>query len=553
MKKITIIASIAFFAIITSVLVNCGSSEESKLDKQLTELLRQNDFDGKIQEELEKRLGRKIDMRKVELGKLVFFDNGLGLHQDNSCAGCHSPSAGFGDSQPIAIGVENNDTVGIDRKGTRNQRRTPTVVNTVFYPKLMWNGRFASLSGNPFDNSKGFDFPPPEVDSIFNVKYDYVKNINHLLVAQGHMPFTEQPEMAGFTSGGDITFASFSRFSGLMKEMQVMALDGGNIKNQPLNYFFKKSTNKIQSNAPVCKEIDFSDFNDGDGLSVPAPDPIYGSANYRIRSKVLDIINKNTEYKNLFGEIYPEVKSGSPINFIMMGEVLAEFEYFLTFAQSPLDNFAVGNTKAMTIQEKRGAVIFFTNGNCVSCHSVKGESNQMFSDFEMHNVGTPQIYPVFGKDKGNVPFSDLNCLKSDTGRLDFGREEFTGNQDDRYKFRSSPLRNLQTQPFYFHNGAFNDLEKAVVFHLNPKNNISTYDPSINGVPNDLKYNKADMADVMTTLDPLLLKGINLTQNEIDDLVAFLRTGLYDNRTSSDSLKRYIPLKVPTGIKVSHFQ
>ena len=42
----------------------------------------------------------------------------------------------MGDSQSIAIGVQSNRIVGPGREGPRNQRRTPTVVNTAFYPAL---------------------------------------------------------------------------------------------------------------------------------------------------------------------------------------------------------------------------------------------------------------------------------------------------------------------------------------------------------------------------------------------------------------------------------
>ena len=34
--------------------------------------------------------------------------------------------------------------------------------NTAFFPALMWNERFFSASGDPFDNSQGFVFPLPE-------------------------------------------------------------------------------------------------------------------------------------------------------------------------------------------------------------------------------------------------------------------------------------------------------------------------------------------------------------------------------------------------------
>ena len=36
------------------------------------------------------------------------------------------------------------------------------VAAPAFYPNLMWNGRFSAPSGDPFNNSKGFLFPPPE-------------------------------------------------------------------------------------------------------------------------------------------------------------------------------------------------------------------------------------------------------------------------------------------------------------------------------------------------------------------------------------------------------
>jgi len=36
----------------------------------------------------------------------------------------------------------------------------------------------------------------------------------------------------------------------------------------------------------------------------------------------------------------------------------------------------------------------------------------------------------------------------------FGREQITGDPQDRYKFRTSPLRNVAVQPTFMHNGAF---------------------------------------------------------------------------------------------------
>jgi cytochrome c peroxidase len=135
---------------------------ERPLDAELARVLEAAGFTGTIESTLETRLGRPINRKLANLGRLLFFDNILGLHEDNSCAGCHSPTHGFGDTQSIAIGVDNNGNVGPGRTGPRNQRRSPLVINTAFLSDMMWNGRFNALSGDPFDNSQPFKFPPPE-------------------------------------------------------------------------------------------------------------------------------------------------------------------------------------------------------------------------------------------------------------------------------------------------------------------------------------------------------------------------------------------------------
>ena len=140
----------------------------ASLDSRLARVLRQHDYTGRVESTLEDRLGRRIEADLANLGRLLWFDNVHSLHRDNTCAGCHSPTNGFGDTQSIAIGVDNNWLVGPNRTGPRNQRRSPLIVNTAFYPKLMWNGRFFANAapgkklGDPFSNMFGFTFPAPE-------------------------------------------------------------------------------------------------------------------------------------------------------------------------------------------------------------------------------------------------------------------------------------------------------------------------------------------------------------------------------------------------------
>ena len=160
------------------------------VDATLRAQLRAHGFTGRIASTLEARLGRRVDRQLADVGRLLWFDPIQGLNGDNSCAGCHSPTNGFGDTQPIAIGVDNNGVVGPGRRGPRNQRRSPMAINAAFYPTLMWNSRFRARSGDPFDNRGGFAFPAPEGTSL--------SYLPHLLTAQAFIPPTERVEMAGF-------------------------------------------------------------------------------------------------------------------------------------------------------------------------------------------------------------------------------------------------------------------------------------------------------------------------------------------------------------------
>src|SRR5678815_4383370 len=189
MKKIVFTPATAFISL---VLVSQGTAQEN-LDGQLRTLLTAAGFTGRIESTLEQRLGRTINPKLADLGRLLWFDTAGGLHSDNTCGGCHSPANGFGDSQSIAIGVQNNNIVGRNRTGPRNQRRTPTAANTAFYPALMWNGRFFAPSGDPFNNSLGYTFPLPEGTTAFPPNHPV---INHLLIAQAHIPPTELVEVA---------------------------------------------------------------------------------------------------------------------------------------------------------------------------------------------------------------------------------------------------------------------------------------------------------------------------------------------------------------------
>jgi cytochrome c peroxidase len=437
-----------------------GAASGKELDPELIRRLQQLGFTGNIQATLQQRLERPLDPARAKLGRQLWFDTITGLHNDNTCAGCHSPTRGFGDTQSIAIGIDNNGIVGPDRRGPRNQRRTPMAINTAFYPNLMWNSRFASLAADPFDNRSGFLFPPPEDLSL--------SYLPHLLVAQAFIPPTERTEVAGFEFPGD---------------------------------------------------------------------------NDAIRAEVLRRLNAIPAYRTLFGQVFPEVSQGAPITFDMFGSAIAEFEFTLVFADAPIDQYARGYKNALTTDQKKGAMLFFGKARCVECHAVSGHSNEMFSDFNQHVLGVPQIAPMIG----NVVFD------GDARNEDFGLEQITGNAEDRYKFRTSPLRNVALQPAFFHNGAFTRLEDAVRHHLDVFTSGRSYDPIRAGVASDLTILHGPIEPVLTRIDPLLATPISLTDDEFRWLVDFVREGLLDKRARPEQFRKLVPKSVPSGRPTLVFQ
>src|SRR6185436_18959194 len=93
-----------------------------------------------------------------------------------------------------------------------------------------------------------------------------------------------------------------------------------------------------------------------------------------------------------------------PIVYTLIARALAEFELTQVYADAPLDQFARGDTSAMTDAEKRGAILFFDDAKCVKCHETAGNANEMFSDFTSHVIGVPQLAPKFGVGTGDVLF-----------------------------------------------------------------------------------------------------------------------------------------------------
>lgn len=77
----------------------------------------------------------RLNNSRVELGKTLFFDPRLSGTNSTSCATCHNPSLGWSDGLKVGIGAG-------QKKLTR---ATPTLLNSGYQRRHMWDGRSKSL------------------------------------------------------------------------------------------------------------------------------------------------------------------------------------------------------------------------------------------------------------------------------------------------------------------------------------------------------------------------------------------------------------------------
>ena len=419
------------------------------------------------------------------LGRLLFFDKVLGLHNDNSCAGCHSPAFGFGDSQPMAIGVDNNDIVGPNRHGPRNQRRSPLVANTIFYPALMWTPRFVALSGDPSTLRSVSSFRRP-------------RRHHHRRA----------------DAAGGAGLAAFDRAGG----------DGRVHRHhrQPRPF----GPRHFQ-------------FDDGHGEPLPAPDAT-GFHNFPIQAAVDARLNAipatSRSSASVFNGGIPLPPGGITIS--MRRRAIAEFQTVPDGRERAARPLRARRQRRDDAQARSAARCSSSaRRDCVACHAVAGPSNEMFSDFKPHRIGGPQVAPLFGVGLGNVIFDGPGENE------DFGFEQTEGDPALRYMFRTAPLRNLEVAPAFFHNGAFGTLEAAIAHHLDVEARCAT---TTRLRTSCLRTCVGPFEGILAAgIDPLLRKPIRLDKQEFRDLVEFVRDGLFDERVLD--FCEQIPASVPSGM------
>ncbi len=233
------------------------------------------------------------------------------------------------------------------------------------------------------------------------------------------------------------------------------------------------------------------------------------------------------EYVAMFSAAFPGTPAGR-LGFQHAATAIAAFQMqALTKTDSPFDRYLNRDDAALTVEQKRGALLFFGKAQCSSCHSGPFLGGQGFA-----NAGVPQLGPGTG----------------DEAPLDLGRGGVKDNEFYRFAFRIAPLRNVELTAPYMHDGAFPTLE-AVLRHYNDVPlELRAYDVSqlAPELRDTYHGSEATIAAVLETLDFRLRVPLKLTEDELRDLSLFLKS-LTD--PSVRDLSSLVPARVPSGLAV----
>jgi cytochrome c peroxidase len=133
--------------------------------------------------------------------------------------------------------------------------------------------------------------------------------------------------------------------------------------------------------------------------------------------------------------------------------------------------------------------------------------------------------------------------------LDVGHLLVSGEEEDRFKFRTPPLRNVTLTAPYMHNGVFESLEMVLEHYNDVEHFLSRFEGQ--GLSPQLKTllhnDKATTQAVLANLDSRLQTPLQLSEQNKQDLLAFLNA-LTD--PAARNLNHLIPKQVPSGLPVS---
>ena len=208
-------------------------------------------------------------------------------------------------------------------------------------------------------------------------------------------------------------------------------------------------------------------------------------------------------YHDLFDIAFQEFPVENRYTERTAGLAVAAYERTVLSNQAPFQEWLRGDNTAMSDAQKRGAEIFFGKADCASCHNGPALNDMNFYALGMPDLVGPGVYAGTGAEGAAQ-----------------GRGGFTGEDEDMYKFKTPQLYNLKDSPFFGHGGTFRSVREVVEYKNNAESTNATVPTS-------------QLAEQFVPL--------NLSDDEISDLVDFIENALYD-----PNLMRYVPDALPTG-------
>lgn len=244
----------------------------------------------------------------------------------------------------------------------------------------------------------------------------------------------------------------------------------------------------------------------------------------RIWSALMRRLGAIPQYRRMFEAAYPGQRFDD-MNFAHASNAIAGFLVArLTFTNAPWDRFLAGQDDALNAAQLEGAQTFLTL-KCSICHN-----GSTFSDEQFHNVAVAQI----GPGQGN----------GESGRDDFGRMNVTGHAADRYRFRSTPLRNVELTGPYGHDGVILTLRGFVAHYSESDKKLLAFDPS--PLEPALRGTLLPNASAILAQRDTILNGVVLSDGLVDQLMAYM-SALTD--PAARYLARLTPERVPSGLPV----
>lgn len=239
-----------------------------------------------------------------------------------------------------------------------------------------------------------------------------------------------------------------------------------------------------------------------------------------IWTAIMRRLGRIPEYRGMFEAAYPGTRFEDMTFAHASNAIGGFFVDQLTFANSPWDRFLAGKDNALTQRQLDGAQTFLTL-KCSICHM-----GSTFSDEKFHDVAVAQV----GPGEGDGP-SLLD---------DFGRMRVTGLAQDKYLFRTTPLRNVELTGPYGHDGSITSLGAFVEHYSESDTKLMAFD-ALQLEPALRRTLQPTQSEILAQRDTLL-KGVVLTPELVEKLTVYM-LALTD--PAARDLRRIVPRRLPS--------